>query len=147
MFPEPRKVRGFGVPLAIFILVGAAVLTAAIVLLSATQQVSSAIDLQGAQAQQTARAGLEWGIHHALRIGDCATVNNSGAGTTFSPGIPASFRVTVHCTSSAHTEAGVAVTMYEVTANACNIAATCPGPAPSTAIYVERELRVVVGSN
>ena len=147
MFREPRAVRGFGIPIAIFILVGAAVLSTAIVLLSQTQQVSSAIDLQGVRAYQTARAGLEWGIHHALRIGDCAVVNAGGAGTTFSPGIPAAFQVTVHCTSSAHSEAGVGLTMYEVTATACNLAATCPGGVPTTPNYVERELRVVVGSN
>lgn len=143
MFREPRKVRGFGVPLAIFILVGAAVLATAIVLLSATQQVSSAIDLQGAQAQQTARAGLEWGIHKALRLASCV----NAPGTTFSPGIAASMQVTVVCTSSPHTEAGVALTMYEITATACNQVGVCPGGVPATATYVERQLRVVVGSN
>src|SRR5438477_482859 len=105
MFRKRRSARGFGVPIAIFILVGAAVLSTAIVLLSVTQQVSSAIDLQGVQAYQTARAGLEWGIHQALRNGLCAT-------TTFSPGIAAGMNVTVRCAQSAHAEAGVALTMY-----------------------------------
>ena len=141
MFREARRVRGFGVPIAIFILVGAAVLSTAIVLLSAAQQVSSAIDFQGVQAYQTARAGLEWGIHRALRSSSCVAV------TTFSPGIGAGMNVTVRCTQSAHVEAGVALTMYEVTATACNVAACPLVAAPTTFNYIERELRVVVGSN
>jgi MSHA biogenesis protein MshP len=147
MFRRRGKTKGFGVPLALFVIVAAAVLAAAITMLAGTQQASSAIDTLGVQSYQAARAGLEWGIHHALRIGDCAAVHNGGVGTTFSPGIPAAVRVTVRCTSSPHTEAGVAFTMYEVTATACTVAAACPGGVPTSLGYVERELRVIVGSN
>ena len=139
--------HGFAAPVAAFVIVLGLVLAGAMALVSSTQQTGSALDIQGARAYQTARAGIEWGIHHVLRAGglDCAGIN----GNNFSPGgALAGFSVTVLCTESSHTEAGGAVNMYQITATACSLAAgPCPGPTPGGVGYVERQLRVSVGSN
>lgn len=141
--------RGFAIPLALFVLVAAAALAAGLLLLSTTQQTSTAIDLQSARVYQAARAGLEWGINHALNppTGDCAFVDNGGLGTSISPPALPGYIVTVRCTSYPQSEAGVALTVFEVLATGCNQGASCPAAAPATATYVERQLRAVVGSN
>jgi MSHA biogenesis protein MshP len=151
MCPELRPQRGFGAPLAIFVIVAGAALAGAIMTLSGTQQTGVALDILGARAYQTARAGLEWGVHHVLRAGgtDCTGIESGGAGTSFSPGgALAEFRVTVRCTESVHTEANVIVNMYALSATACNLpAGSCPAATPPAPTYVERQLRVTVGSN
>jgi hypothetical protein len=54
--------------------------------------------------------------------------------------------VTVQCTNDSHVEATTTINMYYVTATACsNPAPTCPGTVTPT--YVERQLRVTVGTN
>jgi MSHA biogenesis protein MshP len=146
---------GFAAPLAVFIIVLGMVMAGAIAMLSGTQQAGSALDVQGARAYQAARAGLEWGVHHVLRAAgeDCISIENAGNGTSFSPGGGlADFRVTLRCTATAHTEGSSTLTMYALTANACNVptagpANACPNPAPGMPTYVERELRVTVGSD
>lgn len=154
MSPSRPQGRGFAAPIAVFVIVLGAAMAAAIALLSGTQQTGSALDVLGVRAYQTARAGLEWGVHHVLRAGglDCAGIDNldgAGLGASFSPGgALAEFRVTVRCVESAHTEASVSVNMYAITATACNVAAgACPSAAPGALTYVERQLRVTVGSN
>ena len=154
----PRASRGFAAPLAVFIIVLGAALAGGLAMLAGTQQSGIALDVQGVRAYQTARAGLEWSAHHVLRSAglDCAGIQNPdplNQGTTFTPGGGlADFRVTVRCSESAHTEASGTIVMYELTANACNIPRTdvppvrCPNPNPGSPTYVERELRVTVGS-
>ena len=47
---------------------------------STTQHAGAALDVAGARAYQAARAGVEWGLFHSLRNGNCgdATLNFSG---------------------------------------------------------------------
>lgn len=131
-------------PVALFVIILGAVLAGSIALLSGTQQLGAAQDLLATRAYQAARAGAEWGVHHALRTGDATCANiGSVAGRTFDvPAIPG-FRVTVTCAESSHSEAGQSQSMYVVTATACN----CPAASPGSATYVERQLQVVVGSD
>jgi MSHA biogenesis protein MshP len=154
----PRASRGFAAPLAVFIIVLGAALAGGLAMLSGTQQGGIALDMQGVRAYQTARAGLEWSVHHVLRTAglDCAGIQNPDTlnqGTTFSAGGGlADFSVTVRCTESSHTEGSATIVMYELTANACNLPRTdvapirCPNPNPGSPTYAERELRVTVGS-
>lgn len=150
MFPDGRAERGFAMPIALFVIILGVVLAGSITLLSGTQQTGLAQDVLGGRAYQAARAGAEWGVHHVLRVGDatCADINNAGTGRSFVPGALAGFVVTVHCTETAHTEAGAAQSMYVIRATACNLpAGPCAVAAPGSATYVERQLRVSVGSD
>ena len=132
--------RGFAAVTAVFILVVLAALGVALLTISGGQQRSSAFDTLGSRAYQAARAGTEFGIYQALRNSSCP------ASTVLAlPGGLSDFSVRVECASSQHTEAAPpAVTMYQITATACN-RAVCPAAADAT--YVERQLRVVVGSS
>jgi MSHA biogenesis protein MshP len=115
-----------------------AVFGASVVVISTTQQVGAALDLQGVRAYHAARGGVEWGLYQVLRNGqDCATVNQTIA---YGDGL-AGFSVSVTCLSSTHPEASSLVTLFTITATGCNEAA-CPA-APSPA-YVARQLRVTV---
>jgi MSHA biogenesis protein MshP len=144
---------GFAAIAAIFILVVLAGLGVVMVTLSTTQQRSAAFDIQGVQAYQAARAGIEFGAYRTLTTGGLVAANDCtpaviGAAaltqtTTFSLN---GYTVNVACSGTAHAEAAPVppINIYNITATACNRAA-CPGAADAT--YVERELRVTVGSN
>ena len=58
-----RRQTGFALLTAIFILVVLAGLGAAIMTVSSNQQISSAIDVQGARAYLAARAGVDWALY------------------------------------------------------------------------------------
>jgi len=132
-----RALRGFGAVLAIFILVALAVLGTALVTIFSGQQRSVAFDSLGIQAYQGARAGIEFGVYQALH-------NNACANTSFAlPGTLSGFSVNVQCARTSHTELATSTDMFRITATACN-RGSCPASADAT--YVERELRVVVGS-
>ena len=131
-----------GVVIVILVVFG--ILATSLVVISTTQQVGSALDLQGVRAYHAARAGLEWGLYHVLRtgFGGCAGIH--GRVVTFGGNL-GDFRATLTCTSTAHDEGGATVTVYAISANACNDGASCPSAAsPLPATYVERELRVAV---
>ena len=132
--------------IVIAILSAIAIFAASVVLVSSTQQAGAALDLEGAKAYHAARGGLEWGIYHVLRPGfaGCAGVN--GKVVAYGSNL-ASYRVTVACASSTHEEGSTAVTMYAITATACNDAVCPTATAPPPPFYVERQLRVTVGSN
>ena len=123
-----------------------AVFGASIVLVSTSQQVGFALDLQGVRAYHAARGGLEWGIYHVLRpgFGGCAGISGK---TVAYGGNLAGFSVTLNCTSSVHNEAGSNRSTVEITATACN-EPTCPtGAAPPALAYVERQLRISLSNN
>lgn len=134
--------RGFSIVTAIFLIVVLAALGAFAVSMFRVQQTSAAFDELGARAYQSAQAGIEWGAWQVLRgPGTCA----AATGNLALPGSLALFTVTVSCTSTAHTEAGNPVTIYQLTAVACNqpAAGACPNPAPG-ADYVERQVQGAV---
>lgn len=139
--------RGFTIVSAIFILVVLAGLGAAMLTVSTTQHIGSALDVQGSQAYQAARAGIEWGLYQRLRLGAACATNSftlPAASTSLT-----GFTVTVTCTSFADGSNGP--TVYEIESTACNqpvagwTAGTvaCPGAAPG-ANYVERRLKVTL---
>ncbi|GAB4175873.1 MAG: hypothetical protein Fur0039_18630 [Rhodocyclaceae bacterium] len=136
-----RRERGFSMVTAIFLVVTLAALGAFAMNLFRTQQIGAAWDELGARAWQAAQAGIEWGAFQVLRNGGACAPSASLA----LPGTLSPFTVTVACSSTAHTEAGNPVTIYTLTATACNqpAAGACPNPAPG-ADYVERQVQAAV---
>ncbi len=133
--------RGFSIVTAIFLIVVLAALGAFAVSMFRVQQSSSVFDELGARGYQAAQSGIEWGAWQVLRNGGACAASTSLA----LPGSLALFTVTVGCTSTAHTEAGNPVTIYQLTATACNqpAAGACPNPAPGVD-YVERQVQGAV---
>lgn len=132
-----RAAFGFALPSAIFLLVILAALGAFILTVSTTQHAGAALDVAGARAYQAARAGVEWGLFHSLRNGNCGDATLNFSGTTLQQ-----FSVAVRCTSFSATELASTVTIDQITATACN-QAPCPNSAPGT-YYVERQVTVSV---
>jgi MSHA biogenesis protein MshP len=138
--------RGFGAIAAIMILIILAVISAGLVKLGTTQQVTSAQDVLSARAWQAARAGNEWGLYRALRAPpkDCPF-----AGEMLDLSSTGGFWVMVNCTKSDFNEgqnsdlSARTISIYTIEATACN-SAICPNPAlADKSGYVERK-RVVM---
>ena len=136
----PTHERGVGLASALFLLVVVAGLITFMLRLSALHHSSAALDLQGARAFQSARAGIEWGVYRALRDDSCMAPTSFGLAADLSD-----FTVTVECTTTSYTETDSAVKhVYSIVATACNrpSAGACPG-APDS-FYVERQLQALV---
>lgn len=138
-----RRSRQAGVSLvtAIFLLVVLSALGAAIVSLSAGQQISSALDLTGTRAYEAARSGVEVGLFQNTQAGQCAPQ------VSLVPSAPtmAAFTVTVRCVvnQTANLKDGLPLVTV-ITATACNQPANnaCPNPAPTSPDYVQRVVTV-----
>lgn len=146
MCPDARAraaPRGFALPAAVFLLVILSALAVYLVSVSTTQQMGSAMDIEGAKAYQAARAGIEWGAYQVMLPQPPAAAPACPATTTvfFTGTLLAGYTSTVTCASTTTDELGTAVTSYRITATACNqpAGAGCPNPAPG-ANYVERQL-------
>jgi MSHA biogenesis protein MshP len=133
--------RGFGLIAAIFLLVALAGLAGFVVTVSNTQSRTQVLDLKGSQAQQAARAGVEWAIYQLTGKGTaCATIDSTTLSTL--PGL-ADFTISFDCQlSGPYTESSTSYSVYQVTVTACN-ASVCPATAP-VAGYVENVQRVRV---
>lgn len=142
--------RGFTLVTAIVILVVLAALGAAVVNVSTSQQMGSALDTQGARAYQAARAGLEWGLYKLQSSNgfDYANPNTrscAGASGSFQPTATtlSEFTVTVSCTPNTDTSPG-GPTVYVIEATACSPSGgSCPGTVGAPA-YIERRLSVSI---
>ena len=137
--PFPRRARGFSLVTAIFLLVVLAGLGVAMTSVFTMQQVESALDVQGARADQAARAGIEWAVYRRLINGQCAAAQSFAlpAGTSLSP-----FTVTVQCQLA--TGPG-SLRTWTLTATACNQpgGGACPNP-QNNADYVQRRIPAVL---
>lgn len=139
-----KRLSGFALPSAIFLLVILSLLAAFIVQISIKQQVGHSADLRGSRAAQAAQAGVEWGAYRLLRDNVCnaATSFNAGGGL-------AEFTVTVSCQpaglAGANDEGGNAVLVRRIVATGCSQPASgaCPNPAPGVN-YIERQFSSVV---
>jgi Tfp pilus assembly protein PilX len=95
--PSMASQRGFSLFSAIFLLVMLSALGAAIVKVTSSSQIASALDIQGERGYQAARAGIEWGLYQQRIKNSCpqdATSFALPAGTTL-----AGFTVTVKCSA------------------------------------------------
>lgn len=133
MRPERSLQRGFGVIAAIVILVIFAGLSAFIVSLSSSQQLGSALDVQGSNAYLAANAGIEWGKYQTVSAACSPSTTLTINGYT----------VVISCTvsSGGAVEAGLD-SIYSLTATACNNT-SCPHASPG-ALYVERKLAALI---
>lgn len=140
MIRSLRSLRGFAIFSAIFILVVLATLGAFILNISSSQQIGSALDVQGARAYQAARAGIEWGLYQRLQGGACAAASNFvPGGTTFSD-----FTVSVTCVATADANGGP--TIVAIVSTACNQpnGGACPNTVNPGSLYIERRLAVTL---
>jgi MSHA biogenesis protein MshP len=155
-----KPVRGFAIVSAIFILVVLAALGAFIVNISTSQQIGSALDVQGVRAYQAARAGIEWGMYRVLQDANFGANTpdqntnqlslSSGCQSTL-PGSPtttpitltattlSSFSVTVSCFAT-HDGTNKGPWVYSIQSTACS-QSPCPNTSPGN-LYVERRLTV-----
>jgi MSHA biogenesis protein MshP len=128
-----RAQRGFAMVSAIFLMVVLALLGGLMLSLSNSQQISGVRDLLGTRAYYAARAGIEWGAYQALRNNSCSPASplpNAVAATGFA--------VQVVCVASGpYDEAGVSVTLYQITA-------TASAGTPGAHDFAERQLQAVV---
>ena len=153
MFPDPRgkaaykRLDGFALPTAIFLMVILGLLGAFIVRINVIQTGSLSLDVAGASAYQAARAGAEWAGYQTLTpvaAPACfATTELTFAGTAMAP-----FTTSITCALSTADEVGVPQSIYQITATACNQpgAATpkCPNANPTLSTYSERRITFVV---
>lgn len=135
--------RGFTIVSAIFILVVLAALGAFIVTITTTQQISSALDVQGSRAYQAARSGIEWGVYQvqASAAYNFGHANDPAATSTNLRSCPASpvsfafpaaptlkgFSVTVNCTATTDPATPVARTGTSITTNSASTSVTGVG--------------------
>jgi MSHA biogenesis protein MshP len=138
-----RPERGFSLITAIFLLVVLAALGSFALTFSSVQQAGAALDVQGSRAYQAARSGIEWGLYQVSAASACPAATHlavpAGAGM-------ATLTVTVNCAIlGSGSEGGATVTVYGITATACNqpTAGGCPGTAGGLG-YVERQLQAKV---
>ena len=110
-----RGQKGFSLIAAIFLLVVVAGLVVFVTNIRSAQQITLVYGVQGARANQAARAGLEWGVHQAIRLDNCNAANTavSANAATLSQ-----FTINVRCVSSEHVEGGTTVEAYQITADA-----------------------------
>ena len=96
-----RRVRGFTLVSAIFLLVILAMLGAFMVTFSTTQHIDSANDLQGSRGYRAARMGSEWMVAKICNDANCATPLTACPALTYPYQLDASpdgFTVKVSCT-------------------------------------------------
>ena len=150
-----KRMRGFALVSAIFILVVLAALGAFMVNISTNQHIGSALDVQGVRAYHAARAGIEWGLYQvqstiAYNFGYTSTNPNDrtcpASPVSFSPAAStlSGFTVTVVCTQTSDPGGFGAPTVYSITATACNQpdGGACPNSASPGSLYIERRLDV-----
>ena len=140
----PWRQRGFAYIAAIIFLIVLAGFALAALRLSATEQATVNQQVQGARANQAARAGLEWGFFQLKAAGaTCAAL----APTTLTDFVAdTGYRVTLACAMSTYAEGqtpaggSLVKNIFQLTATACNGAgASCPDNASVTGQdYVER---------
>jgi MSHA biogenesis protein MshP len=103
--------RGFSLVPALFLLIVLAGLGIIAVRMSAVQQQTVVLAMQGARAFAAARAGIDWSAYQALVNGSCtaATVTLAEAGLT-------GFTVDTRCTVSSHAEGPNTTRVYVIDA-------------------------------
>ena len=143
----PARSRGFGVIAAMVVLVMMAVLSAAIVRVGMSQQVSSAQSINGGKMADAAAAGVEYGLYLALKGSWTTCVNQ-----TFTTQVSLfNGWLAVTCNSVLYNEGetapGVArtVRVFTITSTACTSSVSCPDPVAATQSgYAERVRQAVV---
>lgn len=162
-----KRQSGFGVIAVIVVLVMLAALAGGLVALGSTQSVVLSQDVLSARAEQSARAGVQWGLFQAFNgtaawdgaSCDTATLGNptfnAPVRSTINMAAINGFQVTVECGSAIYRDGETGssppnnhrmVRVYQIRAFACPVGATpCPRNDGTTAGfgYVERRREAV----
>ena len=137
-----RRVRGFTLVSAIFLLVILAMLGAFMGTFSTTQHIDSANDLQGSRGYRAARMGSEWAV--------ASICNDTGSGCVLaisqvcptSPSVmsiaPDDFTVTVTCFPNSYFEGAETRKVFWITSTATT------GGSPGDLGYIERSINAFV---
>ena len=133
MTRKPRTESGFVLPTAIFLLVILAALGTYMVSLSRSSQLSNALDIQGARAYRSARAGIEWAAWQLLQN---PTPSCMAAPPPLAlSGTLVTFSVNVSCIQSGTYTDGVdTIEVYQITS-------TATSGLPGEVDYVERQIQ------
>ena len=129
--------RGVSIIAAIFLLLLFAAIAAFMVSMSATTNVTSAQDMQGARAYQAAQTGIEWGVFQLDPNDNAVALPACFANTTLNQ--YTGFSVLVACTRfGIFTEGTRTLAVYQIVATA-----SVPGAAaPPAAVERQAEARV-----
>ena len=142
-----RRVRGFALILALFLIVSLATIGAYLLTVSNVQVETGIMDEQGARAYQAARAGIEWGAYQVLQNpgGAFATTNcvagTGGPAQDVAPAALVPFHAQVTCqVFGPETEAGTPVRTYRITSTGCNQVNCSAAPSGPTSVNRQLEL-------
>lgn len=124
------KKNGFAVGASLAVLAICAGFSLYVVQMFTAAQETAAKDFDGEQAYQAAKAGIELAAYQSLVASTCANTS-----TTF-PGLD-SYTVSMSCSRTSTSEAGVSILVDSWLITACN-AASCPSGV--SASYVERQM-------
>jgi MSHA biogenesis protein MshP len=107
-----RRVRGFALVPALFLIVVVSLLAVIAVRITTAQQETVVLGLQQARALAAARAGVDWAAYNALN-GNCAggTLNLSAASL-------AGYAVIVTCAATFYSDGNGSFQAYSITATA-----------------------------
>jgi MSHA biogenesis protein MshP len=132
-----RRVRGFALVLALFLIVSLAAIGAYLLTVSNVQVETGVMDEQGARAYQAARAGLDWGAYRLLRDGVCVPPTT----ITLQADLDG-FYAEVTCTPyGPENEGSTSVSTHRIVSTGCNATPSCGG---TDATYVERQLQLML---
>ncbi len=127
-----KQQRGISLIPALFLLIVLAGLGVVAVRMSAVQQQTVVLAMQGARAYSAARTGLEWSAYQALNNASCAT-----ATVALTEAGLAGFSVQTSCSSTTHSEGPASVTIFVIDAFASTGAYGTPD-------YVSRRVRSTI---
>lgn len=136
-----KRVCGFSMISAIFLIVVLALLGAAMAKFAMMQHTSSTQDYQGVRAYLAAQSGLEWGLYRILDPDSPASAAlpacwAGSAAVTLAQDL-ASFTTSVTCAATATTEDAMNITTYR-------LVATAASGTPGAQHYVERQVEATV---
>lgn len=136
-----RRVSGFTLVSAIFLLVILAMLGAFMVTFSTTQHIDSANDLQGSRGYRAARMGSEWMVARICNDANCTTPLTACPALTYPYQLDASpdgFTVKVSCENKSYTERVTSRNVFWITSTATT------GGSPGDLSYIERSINAFV---
>lgn len=137
------SIQGFGLMLAIFLLVTLAAIGAYLITVSSGQVQAVTQDEQGARAYQSARTGIEWGAYQVLINTSCPVPTTLTLAQAGLPGVTFYAEVTCNAVGT-ETEAGTSVSVFQVTSKGCNQTPCVALGSDPGATYVERELSLTL---
>lgn len=142
-----RRVQGFALILAVFMLVSLAAIAAYLITVSTGQVAAEAEAEQGALAYQAARTGIEWGAFQVLQNGGgsfasaCASAGTASRTLTLQVGL-AGYYTEVSCQSpGTEVEGTSTLRSYQLVSTGCNQSPCGSNPGPT---YVERQLQLTL---